>query len=370
MRLLIVSHYALPHTGGIEVAVDGMARALLRAGHEVVHVASSAARGAAATEAPPYRVERVPAFNGFEARLHVPYPLFGPRLRSVLRAELARADAVHAHGLLYQGTLAALALRRRGQRVVVTEHVGHVPYENPAVDAVERGAFATVGRAAARAADALVVLNPGVEALARRLAPGTPVHTIFNGVDAEAYRPPGPGEREALRARLGWDERPRVLFVGRLVEKKGLPLALDAHAAADGAWELAVAGPGTPPEPRPGVQLLGELDRARVAELYRAADAFLLPSHGEGFPITVQEALASGLPAVLLDDANHVPYLDPGRRAVRTSSGDAGALAAAVAEAVADTGARELAARHAREQFSWDAAAEAHLRLLRGLPLP
>lgn len=369
MRVLIVSHYALPHTGGIEVAVDGLARALLRRGHEVVHVASTADRGADPVDEP-YRVVRVPAFNGLEGALDVPYPVFGPRLVGVLRRELARADAVHAHGLLYLPTLAAIAQRQPGRRIVVTEHVGHVPYANPAVDALERVALATLGRWSARRADAVVVLNPGVDALVRSLAPATPVHTIFNGVDHEAYRPPAAGERAQLRHELGWDERPRVLFVGRLVEKKGLRLALAAHAAAAGAWELVVAGPGDPPAPRAGVEVLGELGRDAVARLYRAADAFLLPSHGEGFPITVQEALASGLPAVLRDDPNHHAYVDGPRRAVRMAEPEPAAVASAVASALGDPGAGDAAAALAQERFSWDAAAEAHVRLLAGTPLP
>ena len=42
MRILFVSHYALPHLGGIEVAIDAMARELSGRGHEVAYVASGA----------------------------------------------------------------------------------------------------------------------------------------------------------------------------------------------------------------------------------------------------------------------------------------------------------------------------------------
>src|SRR5205814_5728233 len=97
---------------------------------------------------------------------------------------------------------------------------------------------------------------------------------------------------------------PRVLFVGRLVAKKGVDVAVHAARAAGGAFELAVAGPGTL-APAPHVEALGALPRERVAELYRAADAFLLPSRGEGFPLTIQEAMASGLPAFVLDDPGY-----------------------------------------------------------------
>jgi D-inositol-3-phosphate glycosyltransferase len=371
LRVLIVSHYALPHLGGIEIATDGLARALQARGHSVAHVASDATRGEDPIASSPYAVHRVRAFNGLEDRLHIPYPMFSPRLAGVLRRRIARADIVHAHGLLYQGTLAALAVgRRRGVPVVVTEHVGHVPYDKVAIDRAEAAALASIGRIAARAASAVVALNEGVETLVSRLAPRTPVERIPNGVDTTAYRPPDPRERDELRARYGWDAIPRALFVGRLVGKKGLPLAFAAHEAAHDAWRLVVVGPGSPPAEVPhGVELLGPRPREEVARLYRAADAFLLPSRGEGFPVTVQEALASGLPAVLLQDRNYADYVDVAGRAIRMGPPDPEFLASVVAEAVADSSAREQAVAHARSRFSWEPSAAAHEALYRRLSL-
>jgi D-inositol-3-phosphate glycosyltransferase len=362
MRILAVSHYALPHLGGIEVVVDGLARELTARGHEVVHVASSATAGAPGRAPGGYRVERVSALNVLE-RIDVPYPLFAPSLVRVLRRELARADVVHAHGLLYESAAAAIALAARaGRPRVLTEHVGHVAYASPLLDRAQALALATLGRVTARRAQALVTLNDAVDAELARLAPATRRVRIHNGVDAERYRPPAPGEREALRRGLGWDDGvPRVLFVGRLVAKKGLDAALAATAQAAGAFRLAVAGPGTPPAaPGADVQLLGALAPDRVAALYRAADAFLLPSRGEGFPLTAQEAMASGLPVVLADEPAYAEYLGGAGAGARTAPVAPAALASAVAGVLADRGAGAAAAAHARRAFSWAAAAERH----------
>src|SRR5947208_1405081 len=191
-----------------------MARELHGRGHEVVHLASDAVRRDEPADPPedlPYRVVRVPALNAIEERLGVPYPLSGPRLARELRRELARADVLHAHGFLYMSSVMALRMARVPS--VLTEHVGHVHYDNPL---------------AARSAHALVYFNDKVGGELARLAPGTRLERIENGVDTDRYRPPAEGERERLRAALGWDERPRVLFVGRLVAKKGVDVALDA----------------------------------------------------------------------------------------------------------------------------------------------
>lgn len=375
VRILFVSHYALPHIGGIEVGIDEIARRLAGRGHEPVHVASAAPSPGQAEQAPapdagqaPYRVVRVPAWNVLERRAGVPVPLFSPRLLSVLRAEVARADVVHGHGFLYASTLAALRLaarRRPSAPRVLTEHVGHVSYDSAVLDAVERAAIATHGRLAARAAQALVVYNDKVERELRGIAPGRPVWHIGNGVNFERYRAPAPGERAAVRERLGWDGRPRALFVGRLVAKKGFGVALEAAGRA--GVSLAVVGPGELPDPPAGVEVLGPQPPEVVADLYRAADVFVLPSRGEGFPFTAQEALASGLPIVLGDDPAYARHLRGAGPAAQLVPADPDSVAAAIRAVVEDPAAREraasAAAEHARRNFSWEHAADEHERL-------
>jgi D-inositol-3-phosphate glycosyltransferase len=374
MRIVFVTHYALPHIGGIETPLDAVATGLAARGHSVTHVASAALRPAergSPVPPRPYRRVLVPAMNWPEERLGAPYPIFSPRLVPVLRRELAAADVAHCHGFLYLGTVAALAIG--GPPAALTEHVGHVDYANPVLDAAQAAAIATIGRWCARRADALVVYNDAVRDELAALAPGKRIEWIGNGVDPERFRPSRDGERERLRAELGWDERPRALFVGRRVAKKGLDRALATVAAGERSFRLAVAGTdridGGAPE---GVELLGHVDPDRMPELYRAADAMLLPSHGEGFPVAVQEAMASGLPVVLAEDPayrEHLRGADPGSAALVPP--DPAALARAVAELVADperrAAAGAAAAEHARRRFSFERVLDEHERLYESL---
>jgi D-inositol-3-phosphate glycosyltransferase len=373
MRVVLVSHYALPHVGGIESALHAVAGGLAARGHEVVHVASAALRPAergSRVGERSYRLVRVPALNLPEERLAAPYPLFGPALLRVLRSELSGADVVHAHGFLYMGTLGALALaRRRGAASVLTEHVGHVRYASPVLDRAQAVAVATLGRWAARRADALVVFNHKVKEELARLAPGARIEWIPNGVDPRRFRPAEDGERERLRSALGWDERPRALFVGRRVAKKGLDVALATAAAAGGRFELVVAGTDRLDDGVPrGVELIGHVDPDRMPDLYRAADALLLPSYGEGFPVAVQEAMASGLPVVLAEDPAYAEHLrGAGAGAAELVPAEPGALASAVAGLVSDPVRRveagAAAVEHARRRFSFEQVVDAHERL-------
>jgi glycosyltransferase involved in cell wall biosynthesis len=222
-----------------------------------------------------------------------------------------------------------------------------------------------VGKLAVRSADAVVVLNRKVGAEIEQLRPREPVIVMPNGVDTKMFRPPLDGEREALRRDLGWDETPRVLFVGRLVAKKGIEAALAATAASDGSFRLVVAGPGPlQPQGVPGVDVLGPIPSERVAELYRAADALLLPSRGEGFPVAVQEAMASGLPVVMSDDPGYAPHLDGAGLGVRFVPQAPAMIAQELQSLVFDreawAAAGEAVRRHARQAFAWDAAAMRH----------
>jgi glycosyltransferase involved in cell wall biosynthesis len=368
VRILFLSHYAVPHVGGVETSIEGVAEELARRGHDVVHVASTAGDDPAETP-DAYRVVRVPALNVLERRLEVPYPLFHPRLVRVLRREISAVDVVHAHGFLYLPTLVGLPLARRAQNKpvrVLTEHVGHVAYESKVLDRTEALAIGTLGRRSLRDAEAIVVYNERVRDELERLVPGRRIDFIGNGVDVERFRPAKPAERKALREELGWtDGLPRVLFAGRLVAKKGIDLALSVAEEAQGELELVLAGPGELPRaPSPNVRVLGPQPRRELERLYRAADAFLVPSRGEGFPLSVQEAMASGLPVVMCDDPGYRALLEGAGDAVRLTEPHATALAEALHELLGNETARKAAARdaadHAKRAFSWARAADEH----------
>lgn len=370
LRIVLVSQFALPKICGIAAIIDQVARRLTDEGHDVTHLASSWGRNDASTELP-YKLVTVPAWNPLEPRLGVPYPAFAPfKLWRTLNELLDSADVYHAHGFLSQTSTLGFFMARRRPRVatVLTEHVAHVPFANPLIDFAERVAIRSVGGYTARLPDAIVTYNVTVEQSLRSLVPSARLVHIANGVNFDRYRPATAEEREALRRDIGWDARPRVLFVGRLVDKKGAPIAMEAARRANGEFQLVLAGPGTAPPPHPDILYLGPQSQDRVAQLYRAADAFVLPSTGEGFPLSVQEAMASALPVVLSDD--------PAYRPILAGSGSAVSLVARTPEAVLEGIRNALqnreeasrdALRFAREHFHWQTTADAHIALYREL---
>ncbi|WP_051942640.1 glycosyltransferase family 4 protein [Streptacidiphilus rugosus] len=322
LRVLLVSHHYPPHMGGIENVVRHEAAHLAADGVDVTVLTSD--EKSSVTQEQGVRVVRVAAWNGAEKRAGVPFPLLSPRLLGEALRWTRRADVVHLHDCQYLTSWAAGAaawLLRTPH--VLTQHVGVVDHPSALVLRVQRAVYAVAGRGLIRRAEGVFTLNASVAAFVRRHgARAAGARHLANGVDTDLFRPAdSAGERLRIRQRLGLPpDRPLVLLAGRLVPKKGFDLLLDAHALTDlPAYDLVLAGDGDTRalDGRAGVHHLGALPPRTLAEVYRACDVFALPSTAEGFPLTVQEAMASGLPVVTTDDPGYAPYgLDRGRVAL------------------------------------------------------
>jgi D-inositol-3-phosphate glycosyltransferase len=134
------------------------------------------------------------------------------------------------------------------------------------------------------------------------------------GVDTELFTP---GDQAAARASLGLDDRPRLLYVGRLAPIKGLETLLDGMArlrASGSRAQLCIVG-GDADEPLDGhegelrvrlhrldlgdvVTFVGAQPQERLRTWYVAADAVVLPSYYESFGMVALEAMACGSPVI------------------------------------------------------------------------
>jgi glycosyltransferase involved in cell wall biosynthesis len=169
--------------------------------------------------------------------------------------------------------------------------------------------YQQVDRLTLRFADHVVtVCRPFASQLQRRGVSATQLSVISNTLDVRA--PPSLEAVLAARHALGLSESDRIILsVGRLSKEKGHEDLLKAFSLvldtiSDAPLCLVVVGNG--PERNRLVELARPYGRkilfaGHVADpwpLYHAAELFVLPSHSEGSPLVILEALAAGLPIV------------------------------------------------------------------------
>lgn len=364
MNILVTSNY-FPgeHPGGVESVARVLVAGYRKRGHSVRWT------GARVTARPPGLTaddRPLRAWNVTERRLGFPYPLPGPISLARLEQDVRWADAIHVNDSLYAVSQAVCYHAARLRRpVLLTQHVPPIPYRNPAIRALQRAAYLTLGHPALRRADQVAFVSEAVASSFRSLRLRRPPVVVENAIDTDLFRPVGDAERARARHRAGASPgQPLLLFVGRFVAKKGLErVRAAAEATPDATWVLAgPAGDVDPTAWRLGnVRVAGPLPQERLADLYRAADLLVLPSVGEGFPVSVQEALASGTPAVVSPAiGSSLPGLDDVVFPIASDVADTVRKALACAP-----GRREAAAALARGRWSADAVIDRYEDLLR-----
>jgi glycosyltransferase involved in cell wall biosynthesis len=190
----------------------------------------------------------------------------------------------------------------------------------------------------------------------RAMVPGARVVVIPNGVE--------------IPDRLSSHQNTRRIgYLGRIHEKKGLPLLLDAwsHLAVKFPdWELVIAGPGAEDYVEnirraannlPRVVVQGAIGGQAKEDFLASLNLFVLPSLSEGFPMAVLEAMAAGVPVVVTTTSN-APAVDANGGGW-TCEPDVNGIATAIGNALA-SGVDELSARGAvaralvKRDYTWE----------------
>ena len=248
-----------------------------------------------------------------------------------VRGKLAVAHLNLAErGSVYRKAALIAATKLAGGRVLLHLHAAQIVQFHGTMN----GAGKRLVRWMFRSADHVVVLGE----VWRRWVADTfdirpsKISVVYNGVPATA----------AKARTVPDDGRFRVLFVGNLLERKGVADLLRAFAspALQGRdMELTMAGGGPIDLYRAMAAQLGIADRvtftgwvsqddARV--LMVNADALILPAYDEGLPLVILEALASGTPVICTPVGSIPEVLDHGKTALFVAPGDEAGIAAAI----------------------------------------
>ncbi|MGH8735951.1 MAG: glycosyltransferase family 4 protein [Burkholderiales bacterium] len=255
-------------------------------------------------DAPGLRCVPVRAYNIVERTMGFPFPVWSLAALARVWRTVRTCDVVHLHDCLYLPNIVAWVAAAVARRpVVITQHVGHIPFRNLLLRAILAGANRVLGKLLLGSASQTVFVSDVVlQYFERFVRFRQPPIRIANGVDTVTFRPVDEPERAHLRVQFAADpNRPWLLFAGRFVEKKGLRLLHRlAQDLPDAHWIFAGWGPLDPSQwALPNVSVRSNLSQEQLVPLYQVADLLVLPSVGEGFPLVVQEAMACGTPALI-----------------------------------------------------------------------
>jgi D-inositol-3-phosphate glycosyltransferase len=310
VRIAMISEHASPSgDGGRSAHVADLSAALAELGHEVrVYTRRDDPAVADEVTSPGgIRVVYVPAGppHAVPPDLLLPYMgEFARRLGELWRDGAWAPDVVHAH-FWTSGLAAVTAARQLGVPVVQSFHeLGEIetaPGGKPSRSGYERALGRAVDRVVAQTQEE-------VRGLVRIGVPRTQLTVVPAGVDSERFTPDGPAvERDPAR--------PRILSVGRLVERKGFGDVIQAMRFVPGAEVVVVGGPAPDQLPAdPGARrlralaeklqvadrfrLVGRVPPADMPRWYRSADVLVAAPWQEEPETSALEAMACGVPIV------------------------------------------------------------------------
>ncbi|MDQ4124639.1 MAG: glycosyltransferase family 4 protein, partial [Actinomycetota bacterium] len=269
----------------------------------------------------------------------------------LLRRASRDVDVVHLHTALVplvtlvRAGILVRAARPRRNRVLLHVHSGLVEIW------LHGRVRALLTRLLLRPCRTVVACSEGSRAALSAVL-GARVVLVDNGIDTHAFAPGATTERE---------DPPRVLYAGLISPRKGVPeLVRASRLLVDRGvdHELVLAG-GTPDEgpederearaeDSPAARWIGAQPHEAMPDLHRSADVFCLPSCWEAMPLSVLEAMASGVPVVATAVGDVPRVVRPGVTGLLVPPRDPEALARALEELLTDSAKRREWGRAAR----------------------
>jgi len=323
MKIAFFCDSYIPTRNGVAISASSTARLLREMGHEVVIFApryqgyedhdSNIVRFAAS---PYYRVRDFPVT--WPVLPYISWPGF-------VRFKQENFDVVHTHSPFILGTVGARWAQYFGIPVVFTFHTLYHRYIHyaPFPETVSRPYTLRKVRKYCTYCDHIIAPSHAIARLVQRFNSHVPIDVIPTGVELARFRN---GDRQAARRQYGIDANAKVLlYVGRLAPEKNLDFmlsSLEPVLKENQQLRLLLVGGGPLLEPlkvlccelglQDQVIFSGFVDPAKLKNIYAAGDAFVFASRTETQGVCITEAMAAGLPCVVVGAMGAAEALDDG----------------------------------------------------------
>jgi 1,2-diacylglycerol 3-alpha-glucosyltransferase len=312
LRIGLFTDTYMPQVNGISISLQLVSESLLRRGHQVTIFAP---RIPGYTDNQP-GVLRIPALK----YLNDP-PVYLAVLgtpRSTWSLTRKHFDVLHAHSPMTVGFLAYLTASTKNLPLIYTYHTSITDYTHYVKfiggTRVIQYAARWFSTKSTNLGDQIVVPSPKFHRLLLEQKVTKPIHTIPNGIDLSNFNTAkNPG---SFRAKLGVKpDAPILLSVGRVDPEKRLEFLIDAFAhmadqmptaqlvfVGDGSARKKLEEHAAATNVNDRIHFLGMVKRSELPDILHDSTVFLSASTTEVHPISVIEAIASGLPLVAVQD--------------------------------------------------------------------
>lgn len=353
MRIGMLADMYTPHVSGVTNYIRVNARSLRQAGHDVfIFTFGEPEKGDADDN-----VIRSPGVPVADTGVYFAFSYTRPARRLI-----RTMDVVHVHHPFLSGRLGLRYCRPYGIPVIYTNHTRYDLYTQAYLpvlpDQVGTSFLHAYMPSFCREVDLVIAPSPGMKKVLETVGVEAPIRVIPNGVDLDPYR----RQIEAIpRGELGVDQDDVLLiYVGRLGPEKNLTFLLRSFAGAQSAYpntSLVLVGDGpemdnlTHLSESVGlgkrIRFAGMVDYELVPRYLAAADAFVTASVTEVHPLSVIEAMASGLPVLGIESPGVSDSIVEGETGY-LSRNDLASFTALLTRLVADRDSRKRMSGNAR----------------------
>ena len=367
-RIAMFGHKRIPsREGGVEIVVGELAMRMASRGHAVTVYSRSDGKKEGKKPSD-YRYRGVAVRHVFTIPRRGAAALTSS-VSAALRSAFGRYDIVHIHaeGPAFMSWLPKLF----GKRVIVTIH--GLDYRREKWGPMARRYLLMGEKSAVRFADELIVLSRDMQAYFEETY-GRRTVFIPNGISRPALRP-----ADRILRKYGLKGNDYILFLGRLVPEKGVHELIEAYRALDTDRKLVIAGGSSDTaayerelhglaEGDDRIIFTGFVQGALMEELMSQAAVYVLPSHLEGMPLSLLEAMSFGRCCLVSDIAECTEVV--GDHAAVFHAGDVEDLKKVLGGLLADDSLRRSyadgAADYICRKYDWESVTDKTLALYKG----
>ncbi len=306
-----------------------------------------------------YEIKRWRSLNFLEKRFGVTFPLISPLHFFKILYQINHFDLIHIHDVFYMSSqLMGFAAILKNKPFYITQHVALVEHPNKLIMTIQKIIYKTIGRLIFNKAQTIIVYNSNVKNFLISLGVNpAKIFQTLNGIDTDVFKPANKNEKLKLKKKYNIElKKPVILFVGRLVPKKGFDLVFKLRSKS---YQTIIVGSGRVPKRMQNGQdviFFGQASETDLIDLYRLSDIFVFPSIGEIFTLVIQEAMACGMPIVTTDDKAYFHY-ELERDLIGFTEREFKALKLKIDTILNDSTKRKLMGAYSRklaiEKFSW-----------------